>query len=351
MDDTFKLKSAWDAIERSQAVAEFSPDGHLLWANDRFCDATGYELEEIVGQHHRMFCDDAICNSDAYHMFWKKLGRGSFDEGTYRRRRRDGQPLFLRATYNPVFDEAGRCASILKIAADVTAEAMAAADTAGKIQAFDRSYAVIEFDLAGHVIAANENFLRLMGYNLAEVLGKHHRIFCETSYASSDAYLHFWEQLGRGHFDAGIYCRKRQDGGDVWLQATYNPVMGADGKPVKIVKLATDITYQVGLEQEAQEALEESRTLEAAIGKQNLRLEETMKELASIVSTIDSIADQTTMLALNATIEAAHAGEQGLGFSVVANEVKKLAHDTREATMQAAQMMRKSAKETVRKAA
>ena len=347
MEDTRKLKSAWDAVCRSQAVAEFSPDGELLWANDLFCDAMGYALADIVGAHHRIFCDPVLAGSDDYRRFWEKLGRGTYDEGTYRRLRRDGSPVFLHATYNPVFDDTGRCDRVLKIASDVTREAMAAADTAGKTEAFDRSYAVIEFDLAGHVLSANDNFLELMGYAGREVVGKHHRMFCADDHALSSEYREFWEKLGRGRFDAGVYSRRRKDGSEVWLQATYNPVMDADGVPIKIVKLATDITYQVTLEREAQKALSESRHLEAAISQQNLRLEATMKELAGIVSTINGIADQTTMLALNATIEAAHAGDHGRGFSVVASEVKLLAQHTRDATTRAAQMMH----ETERRAA
>ena len=339
LDDTRKLTAAWTAVCRSQAVAEFSPAGDVLWANDLFCQATGYPAEDVIGAHHRIFCEPAYAASAAYRQFWQKLGSGAYDEGTYRRLRRDGSPVYLRATYNPVFDDGGRCTRVLKIAADVTAEAMAAADTAGKIRAFDRSTAIIEFDLAGHVLDANDNFLRLMGYSAQQVVAKHHRMFCDAEYARSEDYRAFWQKLGRGEFDAGIYPRIARDGQPIWLQATYNPIMDADGRPIKIVKLATDITYQMGLEQDAQQALKESRELEARMSQQNGRLEETMAELAGIVSTINGIAEQTTMLALNATIEAAHAGDHGRGFSVVANEVKALAQHTREATTRASEMM------------
>ena len=298
-----------------------------------------------------MFCDASISETETYRDFWAKLGAGNYDEGTYRRRRRDGTPIYLRATYNPVFDENGRCERVLKIAADVTRESVQAADAAGKTQAFDRSYAMIEFDLQGHVLDANDNFFRIMGYARDAVIGKHHRIFCDKALAQSEEYAEFWQQLGQGKFDAGIYCRKARDGRDVWLQATYNPVIDADGKPVKVVKLATDISYQVSLEREAKEALEESQRLETAIGEQNVRLEQTLHELGTIVSTIDTLADQTTMLALNATIEAAHAGEDGLGFAVVASEVKKLAQDTREATTLASSMMKRTAQSSQPKAA
>lgn len=350
LDDSLKFRSAWDALCRSQAVIEFDPGGQIIWANAIFCDAMGYPLDQIVGRHHAIFCEDTLSASPDYRAFWAKLGGGNYDEGVYRRLRRDGSPIYLRATYNPVFDDDGKCARVLKIATDVTREFEAAADTAGKTQAFDRSYAMIEFGLDGTVLDANENFLRLLDFRRDDVVGQHHRMFCDPVHAASEDYAQFWRELGRGRFDSGVYCRKRRDGGDVWLQATYNPVMDAEGRPQKVVKLATDVTYQVGLEQEANQALAESRRLEAAMGEQKTVLERAMKDVSRIVATIDGIANQTTMLALNATIEAAHAGENGRGFAVVAGEVKKLAQDTREATMQAAHMIKRteSAKEDVR---
>lgn len=340
MNEKHKYQSAWDAVCRSQAVIEFTPDGHVIWANDRFCDAMGYALPEITGQHHRIFCASEEVSRPEYREFWKKLGAGNFDEGTYRRRQKDGSPIFLRATYNPVFSESGECERVLKIAADVTAEFERAADTKGKTDAFDRSYAMIEFDLDGQVLEANDNFLAVMGYERAQVIGRHHRIFCEPAYASGEEYGRFWHKLGQGVFEKGVFSRRRKDGGNVWLQATYNPVLDSEGKPIKIVKLATDVTYQIGLEREAKAALEESRRLESLVSDQKSELEATIREVSQIVSTIDGIATQTTMLALNATIEAAHAGDSGRGFAVVASEVKKLAMDTREATTHASQMIR-----------
>lgn len=340
MDRDNKYQAAWEAVCRSQAVIEFTPSGQVIWANDLFCSAMGYQLDEIIDQHHKVFCLSAETASPKYHAFWEKLGDGNFDEGTYRRVRKDGSDIYLRATYNPVFDEDGCCTRVLKIAADVTREFQLSADTAGKTEAFDRSYAVIEFDLEGIVLDANENFLSLMGYRPDDVVGKHHRMFCEQRYSSSEEYRSFWCRLAQGKFEKGVFCRKRRDGGDVWLQATYNPVLDESGRPLKVVKLATDVTYQVGLEAEAKDSLEESRKLEAIVSEQKAKLEETVKDISQIVSTIDGIATQTTMLALNATIEAAHAGDNGRGFAVVASEVKKLALDTREATTHAAQMIK-----------
>ena len=185
-------------------------------------------------------------------------------------------------------------------------------------QALCRSQAVIEFSLDGKILWANEVFLSLMGYHLQEVVGRHHRMFCDPAYAASPAYANFWRKLGRGEFDSGAYRRIAKDGRPVWLQATYNPVMDRPGQPERILKIAADVTDAQALSDE---------------------LEERLSQIRQIVSTIDGIANQTKLLALNATIEAARAGEAGRGFAVVAHEIKKLASDTRVATERAAAML------------
>lgn len=214
-----------------------------------------------------------------------------------------------------------------------------AGDAEAAWMALNRSQAVVEFTLDGIVITANANFLALMGYRLDEIVGQHHSIFCPPAYAESQAYAAFWQKLGTGSFDAGSYARIARDGREVWLQATYNPVLDGRGNPLKVVKIATDITRQVRQEREARHRLADSHRLQLDLEQQQNALEKTMDQLSDIVSTIRGIAAQTNMLALNATIEAARAGDAGRGFAVVAGEVKKLADDTRVATERAAAMM------------
>ena len=244
MEDHARYDAAWTALCRSQAVIEFTPEGVVMWANPIFCEATGYTLDEIQGQHHRIFCDPEFVQSDAYHAFWKRLKAGHYEEGVFRRTRRDGDPVYLKATYNPVFDEAGVCVRILKIASDVTQEHYRVAEVTAKLAAIDRSQAVIEFTTDGHIIDANDNFLAVVGYDRSEIIGQHHRIFCTEEEAQSEAYAAFWQRLGSGSYDAGTYRRRTRDNRDIWLQATYNPVLDIDGKPLKVVKFATDITAE-----------------------------------------------------------------------------------------------------------
>lgn len=327
------------AMDRSQAIIEFTLDGTILHANENFLSTVGYSLAEIVGRHHRIFCDEVQAASDDYAAFWAKLGAGAFDAGIYRRRDRHGNDIWLQATYNPILDPEGRPIKIVKFATDITNGRDRNAEFEGKVNAIDRSQAVIEFDLKGTIVDANDNFLQRFGYARDELIGRHHRILCDAAYTASDDYRRFWERLAKGQFDSGRYMRKSRDGQEIWIQASYNPILDVEGRPRKVVKIASDVTRQVRLEQEVQMRLKEGEQFQNQLSSQKRELEATMAEIATIVGTIGTIASKTNLLALNAAIEAARAGDAGLGFAVVASEVKKLASDTRAATETAGQMM------------
>jgi len=242
--DYKNLKGLSDAINRSQAVIEFTPDGTILWANDNFLSAVGYTLDQIKGQHHRMFCEPSYSAKPEYAAFWKRLQNGQFDAGEYKRVTSLGEPIWIQASYNPVFDDNGKVVKVVKFATDITEQKLKNADFQGQLSAIGKSQAVIEFDMDGTIRWANENFLKTLGYTLDEIKGKHHSMFAEASYATSPEYAAFWKRLNDGQFDAGEYKRIGKGGKEIWIQASYNPIMDDTGKPFKVVKYATDVTAQ-----------------------------------------------------------------------------------------------------------
>ena len=230
------------AISRSRAMIEFDLNGEILTANQNFLDTMGYTLDEIVGGHHRMFMPPGTVDRPEYGEFWKRLTRGEFESGEFKRMAKGGREVWLMASYNPVLDADGRPFKVVKFAADITEEQHRTAEFEGKVAAISRSQAVIEFDLDGKILTANQNFLDTMGYTLSEITGGHHRMFVDPSETSGAGYTAFWERLGRGEYQGGEYKRIAKDGHDVWLQATYNPILDADGRPAKVIKFAIDVT-------------------------------------------------------------------------------------------------------------
>lgn len=363
-----KLRSLADAskieaINRSQAVIEFKLDGTIVTANDQFLNALGYSLDEIQSKHHSMFIQPADLSDPSYREFWAALNRGEFRAGEYKRIGKGGKEVWILASYNPVLDEAGKPLGVVKFATDVTAQKLNHADLSGQINAIGKSQAVIEFQLDGTIVTANDNFLRALGYSLPEIQGRKHSMFVDQAERDGTAYREFWANLNRGEFQAGEFKRIGKGNKDVWIQASYNPIFDLNGKPFKVVKYASDITKQVlirmgnervrsmmdsvaaGSEElnasvrEISEAMMKSReTAMRAVDQvssadaQASRLSDASRAMSGIVELIGNITGQINLLALNATIESARAGEAGRGFAVVASEVKNLANQAKQAT-------------------
>ncbi len=232
------------AINKSLAVIEFNMDGTIINANDNFLNVMGYRLDEVKGKHHSIFVDSETKNSVEYREFWEKLNRGEFESREYRRVRKDGGEVWIHASYNPIFDADNKPYKVVKFASDITIQKQESVDDKGQIDAINKSQAVIEFNMDGTIITANDNFLNAMGYSLKEVQGKHHSIFVEPKFKESREYAQFWESLNRGEFESKEYKRLAKGGREIWIQASYNPIIGLDGKPYKVVKFASDITEQ-----------------------------------------------------------------------------------------------------------
>ena len=284
------------AIDDNYAIIYFNPDGNIIKANNNFLKAMGYTLDEIVTKHHSMFCDEKFSNTKEYKESWKRLRAGETITAEFQRVKKDGDYIFLRASYMPIFEN-GKVIEIIKLAQDITKNRLRNLHYIGQVKAINKSNAVIEFDMEGKILNVNDNFLSSVGYMKDEVIGKHHSIFCEESYKNSNEYKEFWKKLNRGEFDSGEYLRVGKNGKKVWIQATYNPILDLDGDPFRVVKYAIDITDKkntmIEIEKDINEFSSSLNNLSIASTKM---LEESKSSMQNSLSVTNSTEDLNNVI-------------------------------------------------------
>lgn len=308
-----ELRGTVTAIDRVQAVIYFNLDGTIISANENFLHTLGYDLSEIKGKHHRMFCEQVYTSSIPYRQFWEKLNRGEFDSGEYKRVGKGGKEIWINASYNPIFDENGRVVRVVKFATDITAQKTKSAEFEAKMSAISKAQAVIEFNLDGTVLTANDNFLNCLGYSLTEIQGKHHRMFVDQAYGNTNDYRAFWEKLNRGEFDTGEYKRIGKGGKEIWILASYNPILDASGRPYKVVKFATDITAV--------------KQMIASIEETAVALSSASTELTATATQMSSSASQTSQ---DSKTAATTSEEVATGVQIVATNVEEMVASIKE---------------------
>lgn len=302
-DDWVNAQGQLNALTRSQAIIEFDLHGNILIANDNFLNALGYSLEEVQGKHHSIFVDNKYRNSHEYKDFWAKLGNGEFQSGEFCRYSKDGEAVWIEASYNPIFDANNKPFKVVKFATDITEKKKQNTDYESQLDAISKSQAVISFELDGTILSANDNFLNALGYTLGEVEGKHHSLFVDSEYKKSEEYRNFWRSLASGEHFIGRYPRVHKSGRVIWIQANYSPIRDPSGTPYKVVKFATDITGEVEAEQQLQLTVSQvNAAIDAAVNNdltQRVATEDKSDMMLSISQGVNSLLDTMTDIIIN----------------------------------------------------
>jgi len=236
-----ELKVRTDIMNMTSIVSESDKKGDIISINEKFMQVSKYPRNELIGHPHSTTRHPDM-PKETFKQLWATIGRGEMFRGIIKNRAKDGVPYYVDAVIAPILGDNGKPMKYLGVRYDITAAETERQNARGILNAIDASYGMVEFDLGGHVLQANANFLQIMGYSAAEVAGKHHRVFVEAAHAATPAYQQFWVDLNAGQAQKETFKRVGKGGKEVWLQAVYSPVKDEMGRVMKVVKIATDVT-------------------------------------------------------------------------------------------------------------
>ena len=258
-----ELKVRTDIMNLTSIVSEADKKGDILCVNEKFLEVSKYPKNELIGHGHNTTRHPDM-PKEVFKQMWQTIGRGDIFRGMVKNRAKDGTPYYVDAVIAPILGENGKPMKYLGVRYDITAAELERQNAKGILDAIDTSYAYIEFDLGGHVLHANKNFLGALGYALAEIKGRHHRTFVESGYASSHEYADFWRDLNAGKPQNNVFKRLTKAGKEIWIQAVYAPVKDEMGRVAKIVKIATDVTAQINATRMLEQAVEQAQGVTTA---------------------------------------------------------------------------------------
>ena len=294
-----ELKVRTDIMNMTSIVSEADKKGDIITINEKFIEVSKYSRSELIGQPHNTTRHPDM-PKETFKAMWSTIGRGEVFRGIIKNRAKDGTPYYVDAVVAPILGDNGKPMKYLGVRYDITAAEIERQNARGIINAIDASYAYIEFDLGGNVIKANKNFLQVMGYQSDEIVGKHHRMFCEPAVSSAPAYQQFWRDLNDGKPQNDVFKRVTKAGQQVSLQAVYAPVTDEMGRVVKIVKIATDVSVAVNANDMLRNAVEQAQAVTSAAMKgdlsQRIPLEGKSGPIESLCGGVNALMETTSVI-------------------------------------------------------